>query len=212
MRYAIFSDIHNHAQALAAVLRHAQTQQVDRYFCLGDVGVDECVNPVREIGAPTVFGNWEVSGWRYLSPDNQKWALELPPVRKEPHFWLTHATPLWPDDVSSLAELNIKRHNLPMSRLFPYLHFESPILWEIIAALTQANIPLMFHGHTHRQLVWRFTVDHHLQKLTHRTIALRAGDTLIVGVGSAGRPEDGPGAAYTIYDDQAAQIELIRVR
>jgi len=210
MRYAIFSDIHNHTTALATVLHHAGQQAVDSYFCLGDVGIDECVERVREVGAPTVFGNWEVSGWPYLSPENQRWALRLPPVRKEAQFWLTHATPLWPAKLATLADLNANRYSWPMSQLFPYLHFESPALWEIIGSLAQTGVSLMFHGHTHRQMAWRFTVDNHLQQLTHRAILLRPGDTLVVGVGSVGRPEDGPGAAYVIYDDELRQVELLR--
>ena len=211
MRYAIFSDIHNHTTALATVLYHAGQQAVDSYFCLGDVGIDECVERVREVGAPTVFGNWEVSGWPYLSPENQRWALCLPPVRKEAQFWLTHATPLWPAKLATLADLNANRYSWPLSQLFPYLHFESPALWEIIGSLAQTGVSLMFHGHTHRQMAWRFTVDNHLQQLTHRAILLRPGDTLVVGVGSVGRPEDGPGAAYVIYDDELRQVELVRV-
>lgn len=211
MRYAIFSDIHSHAKALEKVLDHARQQVVDSCFCLGDVGVDDCIALVREAGAPTVFGNWEVSGWAHLSPDNQQWALALPPVRKERNFWLTHATPLWPDRLCCLADLNANRHSVPMSRLFPYLHFESSILWDIMGSLTQAGISLMFHGHTHRQIAWRFTADNHLQKLTHQLITLRPGDTLIVGVGSVGRPEDGPGAAYVIYDDEVGQVQMIRI-
>ncbi len=211
MRYAIFSDIHNHTTALATVLHHAGQQGVDRYFCLGDVGIDECVERVREVGAPTVFGNWEVSGWPYLSPENQRWALHLPPVRKEPQFWLTHATPLWPATLATLADLNANRYKWPMSQLFPYLHFELPALREIIGSLAQAGVSLMFHGHTHRQMAWRFTADNHLQRLTHRAILLRPDDTLVVGVGSVGRPEDGPGAAYVIYDDELSQVELVRV-
>ncbi|HXV42291.1 MAG TPA: metallophosphoesterase family protein [Anaerolineae bacterium] len=211
MRYAIFSDIHNHAEALSTVLSHASQQAVDQYFCLGDVGIDACVELVREVGAPTVFGNWEVSGWSYLSPENQRWVLKLPPVRKKTQFWLTHATPLWPTKLATLADLHAHRHDWPMSQLFPYLHFESPALWKIMGSLTQAGVSLMFHGHTHRQMAWRFTADNHLQKLTHRIITLRPGDTLVVGVGSVGRPEDGPGAAYVIYDDKVGQIELLRV-
>jgi predicted phosphodiesterase len=211
MRYAIFSDIHNETKALAKVLDHARQQGLDSYFCLGDVGVDDCVALVRESSAPTVFGNWEVSGWPYLSPENQRWVVGLPPVRKEAGFWLTHATPLWPNHLTSLADLNANRHSVPMSQLFPYLHFESPTLWNIFGHLTQAHIPLMFHGHTHRQMAWRFTADHHLQKLTHPLISLRPGDILIVGVGSVGRPEDGPGAAYVVYDDELKQVELVRV-
>lgn len=212
MRYAIFSDVHNEAKALLKVLHHARQQAVDSYFCLGDVGIDDCVALVRESDAPTVFGNWEVSGWRHLSPENQAWSLGLPPCRKETHFWLTHATPLWPAHLTSLADLRTHRHDMPLTQLFPYLHFECPALWEIIGSLTQANVPLLFHGHTHRQMVWRFTADNHLQKLTHSQITLRPGDTLIVGVGSVGRPEDGPGAAYAIYDDSLKQVELIRCK
>ena len=211
MRYAIFSDIHNEAKALAKMLRHARQQGVEGYFCLGDVGVDDCVALVRETGAPTVFGNWEVSGWPHLSPKNQQWALGLPPVRKETGFWLTHATPLWPDHLTHLADLKANRPSGPMSQLFPYLHFECPPLWDIIGALTEAGVPLLFHGHTHRQMVWRFTADNHLQKLSHTLITLRPGDTLIVGVGSVGRPEDGPGAAYAVYDNALRQVEMMRV-
>lgn len=211
MRYAIFSDIHSRTKALTKVLDHTRRQAVDGYFCLGDVGVDDCVELVRESGAPTVFGNWEVSGWTYLSPENQGWTLGLPPVRKEARFWLTHATPLWPDPLTCLADLNANRYGIPMSQLFPYLHFESPTLWDIIGSLTQAKVPLMFHGHTHRQMAWRFTADSYLQNLTHHLITLRPGDTLVVGVGSVGRSEDGPGAAYVIYDDELGQVEMIRV-
>ncbi len=211
MRYAIFSDVHNEVRALTKVLDHVRQQAVDSCFCLGDVGVDNCVELVRNTGVPAVFGNWEVSGWPHLSPENQQWALNLPPCRKEASFWLTHATPLWPPHLTSLADLLAHRRNTPLSQLFPYLHFECQPLWDIISVLTEAGVPLLFHGHTHRQITWRFTAANYLQKLTHSLITLRPGDTLIVGVGSVGRPEDGPGAAYVIYDDALKQIEMIRV-
>jgi predicted phosphodiesterase len=211
MRYAIFSDIHNETAALSTVLRHAGQQQVSSYFCLGDVGTDACVDLVRDVGAPAVFGNWEVSGWRHLSARNQPWVLKLPPIRRESSFWLTHAGLAWPTTLATLADLNANRHKAPMSDLFPYLHYESEALWQTIAVLIEAHVPLMFHGHTHRQMAWRFTGDNYLQQLGHRPIALRPGDTVIVGVGSVGRPLDGPGAAYVIYDDEAQQVEMVRV-
>lgn len=211
MRYAIFSDIHNNATALAAVLNHAGMQQVDGYFCLGDVGVDACVNMVRQINAPTVFGNWEVGGWRYLSAENQAWALNLPPIRREEQFWLTHAAPLWPAHIITLADLHADRRAAPMPRLFPYLHHESQAMWDTLALLAEANVAVLFHGHTHRQLGWRFTADNRLQKLLHGPLTLRGGETWLVGVGSVGRPVDGPKAAYAIFDTEAGQIDLVRV-
>lgn len=211
MRYAIFSDVHNETKALTKVLHHACQQAVDGYFCLGDVGVDDCVELVRQSTALTVFGNWEVASWSSLSPENQQWALRLPPTRKEAGFWLTHATPLWPHHLASLSDLLAHRRDVPLSQLFPYLHFECQPLWDIVGALTEAGVPLLFHGHTHRQIAWRFTAANFLQKLSHSLITLRPGDTLVVGVGSVGRPEDGPGAAYVIYDDALKQVEMIRV-
>ena len=211
MRYAIFSDIHNHTAALQEVLQHAGQQRVDQYFCLGDVGIDECVNLVRAANASTVFGNWEVSGWRYLSPDNQKWLLELPPIRREAQFWLTHAAPLWPDRFTTLSAFLAGRHFVPISQLFPYMHYESEALWETLALLSTAGIPLLFHGHTHRQLAWCFSDDNRLQKVHQRSFALQPGQTWVVGVGSVGRPLDGPHPAYVIYDAETSTVELMSV-
>lgn len=212
MRYAIFSDIHNESAALALILKHAGTQQVDAYFCLGDVGIDACVNQVRDVGVPTVFGNWEASNWRYLSSENQKWALNLPAILKLKNIWLTHAAPFWPDGVATLVDLIQDPYRIPRSRLFPYLHVESELLWEVLAMLGEANVPLLFHGHTHRQMAWQFTGDNQLKRLSGaRTIQLTPDDTLIVGVGSVGRPLDSSSASYVIYDDEAGVVELIRV-
>jgi len=211
MRFGIFADIHNHTAALAEMLHHARQQRIDGYFCLGDVGIDECVNLVRQTGAPTVFGNWEVSGWRYLSTNNQQWALQLPPIHRETGFWLTHAALLWPDNLATLADLQTNRHQAPMARLFPYLHHESEALWETIATLTKASVPLMFHGHTHHQMAWRFSANNELRQTDQRNFCLKPDETLIVGVGSVGRPLDGPRPSYVIYDDQTKQVEMVRV-
>ncbi|MCB0210971.1 MAG: metallophosphoesterase family protein [Anaerolineae bacterium] len=210
MRYAIFSDIHNHTEALKAVLQHAHQHNVDGYFCLGDIGIDECVALVRSVNAPTVFGNWEVSNWRALSPQNRGWILNLPPQRKMNDFWLTHAAPLWPEQLNTLNEVIEGRHSFSFGRLFPYLHQESDLLWDSMAALTEAGIPLMFHGHTHRQIIWRFTADNQLQKRIQPQITIKAGETFIVGVGSVGYPLDGQ-TSYVIYDDASRSVEMIRV-
>ena len=211
MKYAIFSDVHNHTAALEAVLEDAQARGVNSFYCLGDVGIDACAELVQSVVEGTVFGNWEVSGWRTLAERNQKWVLELPPMLKREDFWLTHAAPFWPPKIKSLADLNTNRHFHASHKLFPYLHYDEDSLWKTIATLTEVNVPLMFHGHTHRQIAWCFTGNNHLQRFIRESVTLRPGDTLVVGVGSVGRPLDGPGASYVIFDDATGIVEMIRV-
>ena len=93
MRYAIFSDVHNNDRALSRVLRDTYQRNIDAYLCLGDTGTDPSVQLVRSVGTESVFGNWEVSGWRYLSPQFQQETLNLPPMRKFDDFWISHAAP-----------------------------------------------------------------------------------------------------------------------
>ena len=211
MRYAIFSDIHDNAPALAAVLAHAQSQRIDVCFCLGDVGGDPCVELVRQAGAVTVFGNWEAAHWRSLGEANREWVLSLPPTLKEPSFWLTHAAPFWPPAIKTLADFTANRHRSTKGNLFPYLHYEQDSLWQAIALLIEERVSLLFHGHTHRQLVWHFTADNRLQRVQKNVVSLTPGETYIVGVGSVGLPADGPGACYLVFDDGTQTLELYRV-
>ena len=154
MNYAIFSDIHNNATALSAMLMDAAKRDVDAYLCLGDLGTDPCVQLAQSVGAEAVFGNWEPSGWRHLSPANQQWALALPPMRKYPDFWISHAAPTWPDTVNSLAHFLKAKHQLSFSSVFPYYNQASQALWQAFSTLLEAKIQVLFHGHTHKPLSW----------------------------------------------------------
>jgi predicted phosphodiesterase len=211
MRYTIFSDIHNHTEALRKIVADANTHNTDTFFCLGDIGIDDCVEIVRDLDAPTVFGNWEVSNWRHLSAANQQWVLTLPPMLHPDNMCLTHAAPFWPPTIKSLADLKANPPGKLNGKLFPYLDFEEDYLWKAIGNLTEAQLPVMFHGHTHRQLVWRFTRTNKLLREHKPVFQLNQGETYVIGVGSVGRPHDGPGASYLIFDDQTNTVEFHRV-
>ena len=211
MRYAIFSDIHNNVSALERALRHTTDHGIDMRFCLGDVGVDSAVDLLRTKSVPTVFGNWETSNWRQLKAENQTWALELPPMIREKAFWLTHAGPFWPFKIQSLQDFTNNSYVRVKGNFFPYLHYDEDSLWGTIAVLTEANISIMFHGHTHRQLVWRFTRSNKLLRNDQKVLKLEQGETYVVGVGSVGLPYDGPGICYVVYDDAEQTVEMVRL-
>lgn len=209
MRYAIFSDVHNNDRALSQVLHHAHQRNIDACLCLGDTGTDPSVQLVRGANAESVFGNWEVSGWRYLSPQLQQQALDLPPMRKYDNFWISHAAPTWPDSVTSLQQFITNRSSI--SSVFPYYVRESNELWQAFSELLNANIPLLFHGHTHQQIVWALTPDNDLKQSRPQELILVPGNTYIVGVGSVGQPKDSAYPSYVVFDTHTQRVEFIRV-
>jgi len=210
MRYAIFSDIHNNDHALSRVLRDAYQRHIDAYFCLGDTGTDPSVQLVRSVNAASVFGNWEVSGWRHLSPQFQQQVLALPPMRKFDDFWISHAAPTWPDPVTSLQQFLQNRRSI--SSVFPYYVRESDELWQAFSELLNNNIPLFFHGHTHQQIMWTLTPDNDLKKSRPQEVNLAPENTYILGVGSVGQPKDSAYPSYVVFDSTDRRVEFIRIK
>jgi len=210
MRYAIFSDVHNNDRALSQVLRDTYQRNINTYLCLGDTGTDPSAQLARGVNAESVFGNWEVSGWRHLSPQLQQEVLNLPPMRKYNNFWISHAAPTWPDTVTSLRQFLKNRSSI--SSVFPYYVRESGELWQAFSELLNANVPLLFHGHTHRQVVWTLMPDNDLKKSRPQEIDLVPGNTYIIGVGSVGQPKDSIHPSYVVFDSDTRQVEFIRVK
>jgi hypothetical protein len=71
MRLAIFSDVHANIEALSAVMEAYKSENVDRYFCIGDVvgygaSPNECCDVIRgkaEITIPATTTRPWPGGW-----------------------------------------------------------------------------------------------------------------------------------------------------
>ena len=77
MRFALISDIHSNADALARVLEDIDRKKIDRIFCLGDIvgyGPDPefCVDKVRERCEFSLLGNHEHGAMFYASDFNPR--------------------------------------------------------------------------------------------------------------------------------------------
>jgi len=213
MRYAILSDVHGRRPKLEAVLADARTRGATRFLCLGDVGGDDCVALLRQAGALTVFGNYEVSGWRLLSPQGRAWVRTWPPLLVGDDFLAVHAAPWRPEGLHSVVEFGawLKRTGHPWRALFPYLSEDETHRWRALAELEEQGKTALFHGHTHRQEIWNWQPVGCLARIAEPAVSLTAGHRYLVGVGSVGLPEDGAWAAYTLYDAARRRIELIRL-
>jgi predicted phosphodiesterase len=213
MRYAILSDVHGRRPKLEAVLADALARRVQRILSLGDVGGDECVALLQHAGAQAVFGNYEVSGWQRLSAQYRDWVRSWPPILSNGDFLAVHAVPWWPDGLSTVEDFHrwLQEPGRFWRDLFPYLTDAEPHLWRAVAELASAGKFVLFHGHTHRQTIWRFSPSNRLECLRGMTTNLETGYLYLVGVGSVGLPEDGGWASYTLYDSDDAEIELVRL-
>ena len=103
MRLGIFSDVHANLEAMSSVMEAYGDEDIDTYYCLGDVvgyggSPNECADIVREVAEVTILGNHDaaVAGRmdysyyyeaarealdlhaRELTPENMAWLRQLP--------------------------------------------------------------------------------------------------------------------------------------
>ena len=213
MRYAILSDVHGRRAKLEAVLADAQRRGAEQVVSLGDVGGDECVALLARAGALAVFGNYEVSGWRRLSPEHRQWVRNWPPLLADDSFLAVHAAPWWPTGLRTVQDFGgwLQRAGESWRALFPYLNDDEDYLWQALADLEAADKAVLFHGHTHQQAIWRWSPAGRMQRLQAASVELQAGCRYVVGVGSVGLPQDESWAAYTLYDTGERRIEQVRL-
>jgi len=213
VKIGILSDIHSNGDALDAVLEHAGTRGIDRWWCLGDIvgygaEPDRVVERVKEIGAVSVAGNhdWAACGlvstrsfnrhaaaaaeWtaRASRPDTLAWLKALPLVERQEGSLLVHATPSAPEEWNYCMMIE--------DALFELEHFEEP---------------LCVIGHSH--YAGAFEKDGDDVRYTRAPeIRLRQGRRYLVNVGSVGQPRDGdPRAAYAILESEQGLMSHQRV-
>jgi predicted phosphodiesterase len=202
------ADIHARIDRLAAVLNHAQERGVTSYVDLGDTGSDLCHALLHRVGARAVFGNYEVTGWHRLRPENQTRVRALKPVLGGDTFLAAHAAPYFPADLKDVDDVleYILTYNGSWQNLFPRLNRDEEARLLAYAKLLERDKPVFFHGHTHVQSTWRVGPGGAVSPLRGSSIVLDAGSRYLVGVGSVGQPEHGSAPQYLIYDEDTMTL------
>jgi diadenosine tetraphosphatase ApaH/serine/threonine PP2A family protein phosphatase len=217
MRLGIFSDVHANIEAMSAVMRAFEDEEIDEYYCLGDVvgygaSPNECADLVRETARVTILGNHDAAvagrmdySYYYeaarqaldfhaniLSKQNLEWLRNLPykHVVEGTGVHLCHGSPL------RLEE-------------FEYI-FAPEQARECLSIIEQlGDITLIGHSHLCKVFALR---PGEVQELPATKFKLERGTRYIVSVGSVGQPRDYDNrASYTIYDSDARTFEFKRV-
>ena len=216
MRTAIFADLHDNYTGLMAVLADAEVQKADSLVFLGDAGHKPrllAALQVRHI--PCVYGNWEVSGLRRLPTTLAEWVGAWPALLRQGDAVYCHASPEMPTTLpTTAAAADWMKPGMSWSALFPRLHQNNDALWNALAWMESNDVRVLFHGHTHVQTVWAWELaTNRLRARSNPTVVRLTPDVrVVIGVGSAGAPEDGAWPRYAIYDDNAQTVLLRCVR
>ena len=216
MRYAIFSDLHDSLGGLLAVEADAQRRHADRLVCLGDVGHAAAMfQALRQRGYPCLYGNWEVSGLFRLPAPLAEWVATWPGTYAAGDVVYCHATPdMPPAAATTAAAVEHMGRGVRWDQLFPRLRTQEAARWMALAQLETAGYVAAFHGHTHIQHVWRYGAHgwRGFDGPAEFCLSPSAADPaprFLIGVGSAGAPQDGAQLRYALYDDVQRLVTLV---
>ncbi|MBN2358801.1 MAG: metallophosphoesterase family protein [Deltaproteobacteria bacterium] len=215
MRYGIFSDVHANYQALVAVMRAYEEENIDRFICLGDVvgygaNPDQCADIVRQSADMTILGIHDaaVAGrmdysyyydaartaldWtsKQVSGENLAWLKGLPYSHREGDIEFCHGSPIYPSEFEYIFTREKARE------LLPY--------WDRLARVT-------FIGHSH--LTRSFALAHDdAVDVVAPGFGLRRDHKYIITVGSVGQPRDYDNrACCSIFDTETNTFRYKRV-
>ena len=213
MRLAILSDIHGNLEALEAVLRDMDEQNIDRIMSLGDnigYGPDpEAVTEIlRELRIESVVGNHE---WALMNKEHMEWFN--PFARKA----LLRTEGLMSEQsLKELKDLPVQRvlnncllvHGCPPDSINTYL-FEVPdhLFFTIFMEIRQ---DICFVGHTHMLELIGFTGGSVIRDfLREGSNPLEEDRKYIINIGSVGQPRDGNNhAKYVIWDETSHDLTV----
>ncbi len=185
-------------------------------MCLGDIvgygaQPNECCEAIRKLDAISVRGNHEQG---VLRPEFEQWFNAAARVCLVwTHDQLTAENYAFIESLEETAQVDnitICHGSIPD----PNFYITSP--QGTLASFEAMAGDLCFFGHTHsaEYFVQREPgeLPEHHPAPRGETCLVKAGYKYLINPGAVGQPRDGnPQAAYAIYDEESAQIELCRV-
>jgi len=217
MRLGIFSDVHANLEAMSAVMDAYSNEDIDVYYCLGDVvgyggSPNQCADIVRDVAEVTILGNHDaaVAGRmdysyyyeaardaldlhaRQLTAENMAWLKQLPYQHRLESIGvdLCHGSPV------RLEE-------------FEYI-FAPDQAAECLPILSDLG-HLTLIGQSHLCKVFGLRTGE-VEELPPEDFVLEDGTKYIVSVGSVGQPRDYDNrASYTIFDSDTRSFEFKRI-
>ena len=217
VRVGIFSDVHANIEALSAVMTAFTEEEIDAFYCLGDVvgygaSPNECADIIRDVAEVTILGNHDAAvagrmdySYYYeaardaldrhaaeLTDENMQWLKALPYKHRltDIDVDLCHGSPLRLEEFEYIFDPNQARECL-----------------DIYDDL--ANLTLIGHSHLCKVFALR---PGEVVELPATEVVLDPDTRYIVSVGSVGQPRDYDNrASYCVFDSESRTFYFKRV-
>ncbi len=219
MKFALLSDLHANRQALEAVWKHVQLQQVDRLVFLGDY-VDYGADPVWTLdfvmrhvaeGAIAVKGNHDDA---IASQQGHQFSAHV----QASLDWTIQQLGQAQKDFLATLPLTARVDNC----LFTHANAHAPAGWAYVYDRLQAarslhatTASVVFCGHMHEPCLYHQSQSGKMGEFTPVNgvaTELSPARHWLVIPGSVGQPRDGnPAACYAIHDGAAGTVTCWRV-
>jgi predicted phosphodiesterase len=228
VRFAVFSDIHNNLEAFKATLEDLQKQNVDKYFCLGDLlGYGpkpiECVDLMMKLCKEgkmeiCLLGNhdqatlYDPEGFNRIAEEAVYWTRGVLEACRG-----ARASARW-DFIAERPRMFVFKdaflfvHGSPRSPINEYIFPEDIDEKDKIAKFFSMIPQYCFMGHTHVPGIFLDATEKtDFQYLSYREIEDQYGgkyplgdQKLMINVGSVGQPRDkNPKSCYAIVQYEA---------
>ena len=215
MRKALISDIHGNLEALEAVLKDIESQNVDEVYCLGDIvgyGPDPeaCIDLVEHTCALKLMGNHDFAlltaayGFNPIARS----AIDYIRERLKPDIYsLPRKKHRW-EFIGNLEERRREGeflfvHASPRDPISEYLiPGDAELKPEKLATLFSMMPRCAFGGHTHLPGVFTEEPAFYTPAAVDHTWTFEEGKNFIINIGSVGQPRDRDSrACYLLLED-----------
>jgi diadenosine tetraphosphatase ApaH/serine/threonine PP2A family protein phosphatase len=203
MRMAIISDVHANLEALTAIIRDIEKQNVEKVHFLGDVvgygdDPDRCIALIDDLCDIKLLGNHDYVALGLESPTHFNSAA------RESIIWTQEK--LQPERIKDLADFEMEATcaGYRMVHATP----EHPSEWNYLLSVPEAKRNFEFFtedfcfvGHSHIPAVFCRRPDGEVELCDLEGVTAEPDCRYIINVGSVGQPRDGnPHACYLVAD------------
>lgn len=199
MRYALISDIHGNLHALQAVLEALKEKSAERVACLGDIvgygaHPNECMDAVRDLTDAVVVGNHDQAA-----------------TGQQDITWFNR----YAQEAARWTRRTLRGEHLDYLRNLPWEHRERGLLFVHSSPVDPPAFDYLFGPGDAQRALRQADVGERVVFVghSHTPFDYEGAEGRLINVGSVGQPRDGdPRAAFTLFDTDTGERELVRVR